>query len=25
MPFINGVGFLYRLRADEGLRRTPGH
>jgi adenylate cyclase len=23
MPFINGVGFLYRLRADEGLRRTP--
>jgi len=23
MPFVNGVGFLYRLRADPGLRRTP--
>lgn len=23
MPFVNGVGFLYRLRADSALRRTP--
>ena len=23
MPFVNGVGFLYRLRADEALRDTP--
>ncbi len=23
MPFVNGVGFLYRLRADEALRNTP--
>jgi len=23
MPFINGAGFLYRLRANEDLRRTP--
>ncbi|HUK33817.1 MAG TPA: response regulator [Vicinamibacterales bacterium] len=23
MPFINGLGFLYRLRADEAHRQTP--
>ena len=23
MPFVNGVGFLYRLRADRTLRETP--
>jgi DNA-binding response OmpR family regulator len=23
MPFVNGAGFLYRLRADRLLRRTP--
>jgi DNA-binding response OmpR family regulator len=23
MPFVNGVGFLYRLRADRTLRDTP--
>jgi DNA-binding response OmpR family regulator len=23
MPFVNGVGFLYRLRADAALRDTP--
>ena len=23
MPFVNGVGFLYRLRAQEALSRTP--
>jgi DNA-binding response OmpR family regulator len=23
MPFVNGVGFLYRLRSDEALCRTP--
>jgi DNA-binding response OmpR family regulator len=23
MPFVNGVGFLYRLRADTRLRDTP--
>jgi DNA-binding response OmpR family regulator len=23
MPFVNGAGFLYRLRADSLLRRTP--
>lgn len=23
MPFVNGVGFLYRLRADPALRDTP--
>ena len=23
MPMVNGVGFLYRLRAEEGLSRTP--
>jgi DNA-binding response OmpR family regulator len=23
MPFVNGLGFLYRLRADRTLRDTP--
>lgn len=23
MPFVNGLGFLYRLRADPALRETP--
>lgn len=23
MPFVNGLGFLYRLRADPSLRNTP--